>query len=140
MLVARGLLPDPDEEILISGGGDGTIKLWTLDRQAGGAINELYTLFDGRDEGESVLTIALDGTFLYSGRIDGEINVWDLETKQLVRSLRTRTGDVLTVAVGGDLLFGAGVSGVVEVSQVLVGNPGTSDNQPEVQPPVREDR
>ncbi|KAJ9667299.1 hypothetical protein H2201_002500 [Coniosporium apollinis] len=114
MLVARGLLPDPDEEILISGGGDGTIKLWTLDRHAGGAINELYTLFDGTDEGESVLTIALDGTFLYSGRIDGEINVWDLETKQLVRSLRTRTGDVLTVAVGGDLLFGAGVSGVVE--------------------------
>lgn len=117
MLLARDLFTDdPNEEILISGGGDGAIKLWQLDASNGGAIRELHKLDDGREEGEAVLTLALDGTFLYSGRLHGEINVWDLETKQLVRSLRAHTGDVLALSVGGGLLLSAGVSGMVEVS------------------------
>ena len=117
MLLARGIILDnPGEEILISGGGDGVIRLWGLDAKRGGAIYELHRLEDGREEGESILTLALDGTFLYSGRLDGEINVWDLETKQLVRSLKARTGDVLTLSVGGGYLFSAGVTGIVQVS------------------------
>ena len=117
MLLARGIISDdPSEEILISGGGDGIIRLWCLDTKRGGAIYELHRLEDGREEGESILTLALDGTFLYSGRLDGEINVWDLETKQLVRSLKARTGDVLTLTVGGGYLFSAGVTGIVQVS------------------------
>ncbi len=109
-------MDNPGEEILISGGGDGVIRLWGLDAKRGGAIYELHKLEDGREEGESILTLALDGTFLYSGRLDGEINVWDLETKQLVRSLKARTGDVLTLSVGGGYLFSAGVTGIVQVS------------------------
>ncbi|KAF2098217.1 glutathione degradosome [Rhizodiscina lignyota] len=101
-------------EVLISGGGDGIIKVWTLDEHNSGAISELFVLEDGREEGESVLTIAVDGSFLYSGRTDGEINVWDLETKQLLRSLKANVGDVLTIAVGGGFLFSAGLDGIVE--------------------------
>lgn len=115
MLLARGIISDDSsEEILISGGGDGVIRLWGLDAKRGGAIYELHRLEDGREEGESILTLALDGTFLYSGRLDGEINVWDLETKQLVRSLKAKTGDVLTLSVGGGYLFSAGVTGIVQ--------------------------
>ncbi|KAL2354928.1 hypothetical protein BJ546DRAFT_48628 [Cryomyces antarcticus] len=115
MLLARGVgTEDPDEEVLISGGGDGIIKLWKLHGQAGGAIEQLHRLHDGREEGDSVLTMALDGTFLYSGRLDGEINVWDLETRQLVRSLKAYSDDVLTLSVGGSFLFSAGVSGIVK--------------------------
>jgi len=114
MLLAKGLKDDPSEEVLISGGGDGAIKIWSLAKQ-GGVISELHSLEDGRDEGESVLSLALDGLFLYSGRLSGEVNVWDLETKQLVRSLKTKTEDVLALSVGGGFLFCAGVSGVVEV-------------------------
>ena len=116
MILAHGLLSEShDEEVLISGGGDGIIKVWELDANNGGAIREKFQLEQDRDEGESVLTLALDGIFLYSGRLDGEINVWDLETKQLVRSLKAHTDDVLAISVGGGYLFGAGLTGNVEV-------------------------
>ncbi|KAF2713424.1 glutathione degradosome [Pleomassaria siparia CBS 279.74] len=114
MLLGRGILPDaPSDEVLVSGGGDGRIQLWSIDAK-GGAITKIHTLEDGRDEGESILSLARDGSFLYSGRLDGEINVWDLETRQLVRSLKTETDDVLTLSLGGGLLFAGGKSGFVQ--------------------------
>lgn len=116
MLLASGSVAGyADKEILISGGGDGVIKLWRLGQDAGGAIRELNALDDGREEGNAVQSMVLDGTFLYGGRPDGEINVWDLETKQLVRSLKTNVGDVLTISIGGGFLFGAGDRGFVQV-------------------------
>lgn len=116
MLLGRGILPEgPEEEVLVSGGGDGRINLWRIDAEKGGAITEAYTLEDGREEGESILSLARDGSFLYSGRFAGEVNVWDLETRQLVRSLKASTGDVLSLTIGGGLLFAGGVDGVVQV-------------------------
>jgi len=121
MLLGRGILPEArSDEILVSGGGDGRIQLWKMEPK-GGAISRIYTLEDGRDEGESVLSLARDGSFLYSGRVDGEINVWDLETRQLVRNLKTQTDDVLTLSLGGGLLFAGGKSGIVQVSSCICG-------------------
>lgn len=116
MLLGKGILPEaPSEEILVSGGGDGRILLWRIDANSGGAISHAHTLEDGREEGESILSLARDGSFLYSGRFDGEVNVWDLETRQLVRSLKANTGDVLTMSLGGGFLFAGGISGAVQV-------------------------
>ncbi|KAF2494573.1 glutathione degradosome [Lophium mytilinum] len=115
MLIARGITSDDsNEEILISGGGDGVVHLWGLNGDKGGAIYELQALGDDQEGGASVLSLALDGKFLYSGRLDGEINVWDLETYQLVRSLKTVTGDILSLSVGGGFLFSTGVNGLVQ--------------------------
>ncbi|KAL1610518.1 hypothetical protein SLS60_002187 [Paraconiothyrium brasiliense] len=115
MLLGKGIIPEaPSEEVLVSGGGDGRIILWRIDAANGGAISSLHTLEDGREEGESILSLARDGSFLYSGRFDGEVNVWDLETRQLVRSLKAATGDVLTLTLGGGHLFAGGVSGLVQ--------------------------
>ncbi|KAF2744747.1 beta-Ala-His dipeptidase [Sporormia fimetaria CBS 119925] len=115
MFLGKGILTEaPDEEVLVSGGGDGTIKVWRTDAAKNGAISELYTLEDGREEGESILSLAREGTFLYSGRLGGEVNVWDLETRQLVRSLRTDMGDVLALTYGGGLLFAGGVEGIIQ--------------------------
>lgn len=113
LLVTDGIQESAGQEVLITGGGDGVIKLWKLDAQAGGAIEELYTLDDGREEGHSILSIALDGTFLYSGRSGGEVDVWDLETHQLVRNIKAHRDDVLTICVGGGFLFSAAVTGYV---------------------------
>lgn len=114
MLLAR----DPEEEefsdeVLISGGGDGTIKIWSLDKQNGGSISELRALKSGDD---SVLTLALDDTFLYSGRLNGEINVWDLETCQLLRRVEAHATDVLTLCVGHGSIFSGSANGIVKVS------------------------
>ncbi|KAF2250169.1 glutathione degradosome [Trematosphaeria pertusa] len=115
MLLGKGILPDaPSEEILVSGGGDGRIVLWRIDAEQGGAISSICTLEDGREEGESILSLAQDGSFLYSGRFDGEVNVWDLETRQLVRSLKAETGDVLTLSLGGGYLFAGGITGLIQ--------------------------
>lgn len=106
MLLAKGILPEaPSEEVLVSGGGDGRILFWRIDGSIGGAISSICALEDGREEGESILSLAREGTFLYSGRFDGEVNVWDLETRQLVRSLKASTGDVHTLTLGAGILY-----------------------------------
>lgn len=116
MLLGRGILPEaPEEEVLVSGGGDGRILFWRIDPSKGGAVSPICALEDGREEGESILSLAREGTFLYSGRFDGEVNVWDLETKQLVRSLKANTGDVHTLTLGAGVLYAGGKSGRVQV-------------------------
>ena len=113
MLLAKGLTnSETDGETLISGGGDGTIKLWTPDGEAGGAITELITLENGD---YSVLAMALDGMFLYSGRLDGDIDVWDLDTRQLIRRVKAHTTDVLTISVGHGLIFSGAADGYAKV-------------------------
>ncbi|GAB7349314.1 hypothetical protein MBLNU459_g8453t2 [Dothideomycetes sp. NU459] len=114
MLLAKGVAPETsEEEVLISAGGDGIINIWRLDPTRGGAVELIYKLEDGREEGQSILSLALDGTFLYSGRTGGEVNVWDLETRQLVRSLKAHRDDVLSIAIGGGYMFSAAVTGYV---------------------------
>jgi di- and tripeptidase len=120
MLLGKGILPEaPSEEVLVSGGGDGRILLWRIDPSSGGAISTICTLEDGREEGESILSLAREGTFLYSGRFDGEVNVWDLETRQLVRSLKATTGDVHTLTLGAGVLYAGGKSGRVQVRFII---------------------
>lgn len=100
------------DEVLISGGGDGTIKIWALAADKGGAISELKTLESGD---EAVLTLTIDDTLLYSGRAGGDINVWDLETCQLVRRIESHVVDVLTLCVGHGSVFSGSANGAVKV-------------------------
>ena len=99
-------------ECLISGGGDGVVKVWPLDAVDGAVVAHPICLENGDD---SILTIALDGTLLYSGRLEGDVNVWDLDTRQLIRRVKACTGDVLTLAVGHDLIFCGDARGTAKV-------------------------
>ncbi|KAK0941429.1 hypothetical protein LTR29_006963 [Friedmanniomyces endolithicus] len=112
-LIKDGVPESAGNEVLITGGGDGVVKLWKLDAKRGGAVEELYSLDDGREEGHSILSIAVDGTFIYSGRSGGEVDVWDTETRQLMRNLKAHRDDVLTICVGGGFMFSAAVTGYV---------------------------
>lgn len=114
MLLAREGVPEwTGKETLVTGGGDGVVKLWKLDPKNGGSIEELYTLDDGREEGHAILSIALEGTFVYCGRSGGEVDVWDLETRQLVRNMKAHRDDVSTICFGGGFLFTAANTGYV---------------------------
>ena len=112
MLLAHGLRDDPVAETLISGGGDGTIKLWILDDEAGSALSNAATLENGD---ESILSLALEGTLLYSGRLEGNVDIWDLDTRQLIRTVKAHTADILTLSVGYGLLFSGAASGISKV-------------------------
>lgn len=114
MLLATDGVPEAAGlETLITGGGDGVVKLWRLHGERRGAIEELHALDDGREEGHSILSIAMDGTFLYSGRSGGEVDVWDLETRQLVRNLKAHFDDVLSICISARSLLTAAVTGYV---------------------------
>ena len=102
-----------DEEILISGGGDGTVKLWRLGAKNKSAAISDPVSFENGDE--PVLALAVDGTFLYSGRAEGDVDVWDLDTRQLVRRVQAHTADILTLAVAHGCIFTGAANGFVKV-------------------------
>ncbi|KAG5994991.1 hypothetical protein E4U54_002981 [Claviceps lovelessii] len=126
MLVAKGptVEVDSDEEVLISGSGDGTIKLWRLggskrgdagdvgdadDVGESGGIDEIMTL--GTDDAESVLSIALDGSFLYAGKLDGIVELWDLDTAQRLRVIKAHDDNVMSLQMGWGYLWAASTNG-----------------------------
>lgn len=113
MLLSGGLdADDADAETLISGGGDGIVKLWSLDSDESGALKEEILLEHGDG---SVLSMALDGMVLYTGRLEGDVNVWDLDTRQLIRTVKAHNADTLALAVGYGLLFSGGSNGIAKV-------------------------
>lgn len=113
MLLLKGSakLGDPEDDMLISGGGDGTIKLWKLSHNAKEGIEEIAQL--GEDDAESVLSIAIDGSFLYSGKVDGVVELWDLDTNQKLRVLKAHHGDIMTLQMGWGFLWSASSTGIV---------------------------
>ncbi|KAK1782323.1 hypothetical protein QBC45DRAFT_429994 [Copromyces sp. CBS 386.78] len=122
MQIAKGptVLVDDDEEVLVSGGGDGTIKLWRLsdkgpgyheDEDTKGSIQELMVL--GEDDAESVMSLFVDGSFLYAGKLHGIIELWDLDTKQRLRVIHAHTGNINAVGLRFGLLWSASTDGFV---------------------------
>jgi di- and tripeptidase len=118
LLLVRGLVENsPEVETLVSGGGDGTVKLWILDTP-GGSINELAELDNG--DGASLLSLATEDGFLYCGLRGGNINIWGLESRQLVRTVKSHCVDVLTIDVLGGSIFSGGSDGVIVVRNLLL--------------------
>ncbi|KAI1403959.1 glutathione degradosome [Hypoxylon fuscum] len=117
MLMTKGTTAytEPDEEVLISGGGDGTIKVWKLGgREIGpdgyeNGIEEIMVL--GEEDAISVMSLSVDGSFLYSGRLGGMIELWDLDTKQKLRAIKAHKGDVMALQMGWGYLWSASRAG-----------------------------
>ncbi|KAI5866075.1 glutathione degradosome [Durotheca rogersii] len=117
MLMAKSATAStgPEEDVLISGGGDGTIKVWKLGGRDIGqdgyenGIVEIMVL--GEDDAMSVMSLAVDGSFLYSGKLDGIIELWDLDTKQKLRAIKAHKGDVMTLQMGWGYLWSASRTG-----------------------------
>ena len=90
---------------LILGGGDGTIKLWSLD------MKPVQTL-SASDDG--VLTLTHIESLLYAGCVSGTINLWDLDTLQLIRSVKAHQADVLSLSGIGGFAFSASAKGFLK--------------------------
>lgn len=120
MLVAKGptVEVNAEDDVLISGSGDGTIKLWSLgnveEEDEPSGIQEIMTL--GTDDAESVFSIALDGSFLYSGKLNGIVELWDLDTAQKLRVIKAHDKDIMSLQMGWGYLWTAATNGWASVS------------------------
>jgi di- and tripeptidase len=125
MLMAKGptIGANADSDVLISGGGDGTIKLWSLVSKAQdtqdnvGGIKEIMTL--GTDNADSVFSLAIDGSFLYAGKLDGIVELWDLDTTQKLRVIKAHDSDIMALQMGWGFLWTASSDGWSGVSLQL---------------------
>lgn len=86
----------PDGARLLSGGDDGTLRLW--DAATGRELRRCT------GHGDSVLAVAFspNGTRLLSGAGDGTLRVWDSATGRELRRCAVHGGRVLSVAFSAD--------------------------------------
>ena len=89
----------PDGKTAVSGGVDGSIKLWELD-----SGRELQAFAAGS---EMILSVAFssDGKFILSGDREGTINWWNVAGGQASRHFVSQPGGVLSVAFSADGKF-----------------------------------
>lgn len=112
MRLVRGLIENSGREVLLTGSGDGSVKIWELGQGPDAAPKELFTL-QNRDE--SVLSISVDGTFLYCGLSGGAINVWNLESRQIIKTICSHTGDVWAIDIIKGFILSGDSDGTVKV-------------------------
>ena len=80
-----------DGKIIVSGSSDRTVGT----RQLGSSNH--YTLSGHQDEVRAV-AISPDGTTIASGSADGMVNLWDVDTQQLITSFIAHEGAVRAIA------------------------------------------
>jgi len=100
-----GALPHSSEQLLFSGGGDGDVKIWSLDMK-------LQQTLSASDDG--VLTMIHIESLLYAGSVSGTVNLWDLDTMQMIRSVRAHQTDVLSLSGIGDFAFSGSARGYLK--------------------------
>lgn len=91
-----------EEEYLVSGGGDGAVKIWNFNSD--GTIEALYTL----DTESSVFSMCCQDSFLYCGLSAGQVCMFDLDTRQIIRLDKLGDDDVMTMSLYCECLFRGG--------------------------------
>ncbi|RHZ75258.1 hypothetical protein Glove_216g180 [Diversispora epigaea] len=95
-------------EILMSGSGDGDVKVWSIKKNS----MELLKVLKGTDAG--ILTLALYDDLIFCGAQGGDIKIYDLETYQHVRSLMAHDDDILALVFRGSNLFSGSADGTIK--------------------------
>lgn len=110
LLHARDV-PNMEGEVLISGSGDGDVKIWAIEQND---IRLVHTLKGNPDKGVLCLALSEDG-YLFCGVQGGDVQIWDLETHQMIRSVMAHTDDVLAVAMKGSGFVSASADGSIKI-------------------------
>lgn len=111
-------------EYIVSASGDGVNKIWRFSGSKKSV--ELRPLDIELDNKDSVISQAVEFPFLYTGLSEGVINIWDLSTKQLVSTLKTKNEeDITSISVYHDHIFAIDESGIhmIYENQAIHWNP-----------------
>jgi WD40 repeat protein len=114
MALVRGLLESsPSEELLLTGSGDGVVKLWRLHAESVGTPVQ-WAKLDNRSN--PVLSVDIEGPLLYCGLENGSLNVWNLESRQLVKQISSHSGELWTINTFPGFTLTGDSNGIVKVS------------------------
>ncbi|ORY93487.1 hypothetical protein BCR43DRAFT_444964 [Syncephalastrum racemosum] len=98
-------IPNTEGEVLISGSGDGDVKIWAFED---GRLRLLNVLHGDSDKGVLSLALSEDG-YLFCGVQGGDIR------NQLIRSVMAHSDDVLSVTIKGPGLISASADGTIKL-------------------------
>ena len=120
-----------DGRLIVSGSADKTVRIWNLID----GTSKVLTINDGdspnNDHGVTSVAISPNGQFVAAGSLDTVVRIWDVDTAQLVDTLKGHSNSVYSVAFTPD---GKGlVSGSLDktlkywdVSHLIVGRGGSA--------------
>lgn len=103
---------EAEMEVLVTGGGDGTIKIWSLYELD---VAGLVAMYKFKNDSASVLSLAHNGIFLYAGLANGRVQVYNLDSQQLVQKINVGSDDVTTVQVMDRVAFCGTSNGLLKV-------------------------
>ncbi|KAI8889099.1 Zn-dependent exopeptidase, partial [Backusella circina FSU 941] len=110
-LLHAKFIPNVEGEVVISGSGDGSVKIWAITNSG---LKHLHTLNGNIDQGVLSLALSEDG-YLFCGVQGGDVRIWDLETYQMIRSVMAHTDDVLSISIRGPGFVSASADGSIKV-------------------------
>lgn len=113
-------------ESIITGGGDGISKVWQFSKSFETNKVSIELINNMMDNEDSILSQAVEYPFLYCGLTEGVINIWDLNTSQLVSQLFTPDStDITSISVCNDYVFAINEGGITMFfhTQVIQWNP-----------------
>jgi di- and tripeptidase len=93
---------------LVSGSGDSDVKVWEC--QPGGGLKFLFS-FDSLPG--AVFCLVSRDDLLFAGLQNGQVKVWDMETKACIRTILAHSSDVLSMTLVGTDLYTASAEGQI---------------------------
>lgn len=118
MLLAKGLVEgDPDQELLVTADGGGTVKVWSIKRLQKDGLRLVCKL---KNKGTSILSLTYKAPFLYAGLSDSTVVIYNLESQQVVHKLKvgdaTECGDITQIQLLDGLTFCGTSTGWIKVT------------------------
>ncbi|KAI1344181.1 WD40 repeat-like protein [Xylariaceae sp. FL0016] len=97
---------DDNNNLLITGSYDSTIKLWNI--ESGEVIRTL------RGHTSGIRALQFDDRMLVSGSLDGTVRIWNWRTGQCINTLHHQDG-VISVHIQGDLIASGSIDKTIKI-------------------------